>query len=364
MNKKARVGLLNFQYSKDNYGAVLQAAALERLVKKRVENVEHIDYRPQRNRIRLLLSAIVKRLLNKNSRNDSNNALSSQGFESFRVKFISRTPIIFNKKKFRVESANYDAIIVGSDQVWRPTMGGDPLVFFLNYCNPSVRKISYAASFGLRDWGAPMGSGFSKRVKKALNDFDFVSVREDSGKDICRKFDVNAEHVLDPLLLVEDQFFDEIIANFDQESKSRLPSFVYYKLDTSHKFREELAELENNFKKVAHNLYISPDGSSYELVENWISYIFYSELVLTDSFHCLCLALRFGKPVLLMKNDHRGKARFDSFFKMFNIQIKSTQNINHPEIIYLEPPEDFNVRLEEMRKFSNEFLDNALSEFL
>ncbi|WP_290485910.1 polysaccharide pyruvyl transferase family protein, partial [Idiomarina sp. UBA3162] len=136
MNKKARVGLLNFQYSKDNYGAVLQAAALERLVKKRVENVEHIDYRPQRNRIRLLLSAIVKRLLNKNSRNDSNNALSSQGFESFRVKFISRTPIIFNKKKFRVESANYDAIIVGSDQVWRPTMGGDPLVFFLNYCNP------------------------------------------------------------------------------------------------------------------------------------------------------------------------------------------------------------------------------------
>ncbi|QKJ50679.1 hypothetical protein G9396_05230 [Providencia rettgeri] len=44
--KQEKVGILNFQYSDHNYGAVLQAAALENIVKQLGYNVEHINYLP------------------------------------------------------------------------------------------------------------------------------------------------------------------------------------------------------------------------------------------------------------------------------------------------------------------------------
>src|SRR5690606_33131177 len=127
-----------------------------------------------------------------------------------------------------------DAVIVGSDQVWRPSMAQDPVAFFLGYVPEEVDRIAYAASFGTATWDFPVSGELTRNIRNELLQFKAISCREDSGVDICKSvFGVQASHVLDPLLLVEDAFLNNIISHSSVGKAARL---VYYKLDASPAF--------------------------------------------------------------------------------------------------------------------------------
>ena len=108
-----------------------------------------------------------------------------------------------------IGQTDYDAIIVGSDQVWRPEYFVEPIEMaylgFAEKWSRPVKRISYAASFGTDEW--EYNQSETEKCRRLAAAFDAVSVREESGRHLCRQhFGIDAEVMPDPALLlpVED----------------------------------------------------------------------------------------------------------------------------------------------------------------
>src|SRR5690606_23105702 len=168
----------------------------------------------------------------------------------------------------------------------------------------------------------PVSGELTRNIRNELLQFKAISCREDSGVDICKSvFGVQASHVLDPLLLVEDAFLNNIISHSSVGKAARL---VYYKLDASPAFERDLDAIASSLNTKAINLYLQEaDIPKYREVCDWVALIYQADVVVTDSFHCICLALRFGKEVIYSPNDKRGQARMESLFKKVNVETES-----------------------------------------
>ena len=343
-----------------NYGAVLQAAALHYIIQSLGHQPIHIDFigsRPVsvKSRIGKILNIFGLRK-NHNVRPTKN----VEAFENFRKSFVPRTKLIKTPDEFSRISLKFDAVVVGSDQVWRPEFARDPIAFFLGYVPEGVRRVAYAASFGTPTWCYENDLQLTNRIKFELGLFAAISCREDSAVEICKNiFNVEAEHVLDPLLLVNQEFLTRIIANNKSHSNAGL---VFYKLDIDSNFLVGLREVEKHFKTPSVNMMSKKENDShFREVEEWLSLLYSCEIVITDSFHCICLALRFGKRVVYCPNDIKGKARIDSLFRQFNIDAVE-MNLRTPNTFYiLNSRSDVVDKINEFRTSSTRFLSRALT---
>src|SRR5690606_38187267 len=142
---------------------------------------------------------------------------------------------------FIKSTEGFDAIIVGSDQVWRyKYVGKNFRYYFLDFITKPTKKISYAASFGIDNWEGPNDT--VPLISRLLADFQAISVREDSGVVICKEtFGVDdTRHVLDPTFLPEIEFYDNII---DVEGISKTIQLFSYVLDKGKHINQTLEYL-------------------------------------------------------------------------------------------------------------------------
>lgn len=356
-----KVGILNFQYSTHNYGAVLQAAALEHICRQLGHEAAHLDFMAKskvtfRGRIGRLLRKLGLRKMPK-----TNSIGNEAGFERFRQRFINRTKRISSANEFRVTAQGFNAVIVGSDQVWRPAFAKDTIAFFLGYVPEGVHRIAYAASFGTATWEQAGDTLLTQKVQKELKQFKAISCREESGVTICKDvFGVDAVHVLDPLLLVDDSFFDHMAAESSIQPGAKI---VYYKLDTTLAFQEDLKKVGAQMGSDAVNIYLKDSSvREYREVPDWLGLIQNSEIVVTDSFHCICLALRFGKEVIYCPNDKRGQTRLESLFNKLEVELTPMDLELNTPMFKLSRRGDIGAILEEERAHSMQFLKGALHD--
>ncbi|ABZ76059.1 conserved hypothetical protein [Shewanella halifaxensis HAW-EB4] len=365
-NNVNKVGLLNFHYSDNNYGAVLQAAALFRVVKNLGYDVEQIDFIPHtynetflsssKRKIKYLIESLFKNKL----------SIDDKCFEQFRHEFLKRSVKIFSKEELEGIGHEYDAIIVGSDQVWRADYTGRAkYVYFLDFVPKSCKKVSYAASFGLDDWMLKNDSSATSNISGLLSKFDHVSVRESTGVKVCKDiFNVDAEHVLDPTLLVSKDFFNEIIDGNSNDVAEDLNSLVYYKLDKSPVFEEQLKLIsKEKFNKVENLFYDGGVQLKYNEVGVWLSKIKNSKLVITDSFHCVCFSIIFEKNFICSANSSRGLTRLESLLGALGLQdricIDDSQLSNEKYLLEIDY-EAVKNKVSLLRIGSLEFMKNAL----
>ena len=305
-DRKKRIGILTFHYA-DNYGAVLQCYALLTVLKQSGYEPEIINYRhpPQRG---------VK-------------TGNEPVFLDFQEKFLR--PMSFpvrTDEDLSIAGTNYETVIAGSDQIWRYRYVEEYIKhYFLDFVPDGVKKISYAASFGMD--GFEGGRTVIEQIKTLLTRFDAVSVRENSGVEICRsKFGFDAVRVLDPTMLLLPEHYELISGNETDSAKS--PYIAYYILDINeHKKRivEECA-LKTETEKII-SLYI-PDfmpeipGVAYEYppVPQWLSGIRDTEFVVTDSFHGVVFSILFNKQFLCIGNKERGLARMYDLLTLFGLK--------------------------------------------
>ncbi|MFQ1770463.1 polysaccharide pyruvyl transferase family protein [Aeromonas veronii] len=380
MGKK--IGLLNFHYSDHNYGAVLQAAALADVVTQLGYNAEHIDFIPakieQKKTLRqglvavlaaLGIKSILKRLLGKQVYIKPQ-VTGSEVFEQFRTTWIARSAQTYTAAtQLNTIGTTYAAVVVGSDQVWRPNMfvnkQQDITAYFLSFLPDSIKRISYAASFGVDKWEESQNIALTKRVHDAIKKFDAVSVREQTGVAICRDhFGVTAQHVLDPTLLNGVAFFDRVIAKAGVGKQCE--NVVYYKLDVDTAFISAIAHIGNILQAPIEDIYYKKCDADYRYiaVADWLAKIRDSKFVVTDSFHCVCLAILFNKEFICFANKGRGLARLQSLLSSLGIEnrlcdehhslyefFQETQKINYADV---------NKKLEELRGGSFTFIKESL----
>lgn len=223
-----------------------------------------------------------------------------------------------------IKSSEYDAFIVGSDQIWRPEYNPKINDLFLEFTRSwNVKRIAYAASFGLDSWSGE--EEMTSIGRQMLKKFDSVSVREDSGVNICKEiFGVEATHVLDPTLLLTKEDYISLL-HIDNLPKSNGNLLIYF-LDNT----EDKKRLSEYIAK-KYNLIPFRVGSDVEdgkanlqdriqpALEKWLRGFYDAEYVITDSFHGCVFSLIFGKSFVVYGNDDRGNARFRSLLKQFSL---------------------------------------------
>lgn len=272
--------------------------------------------------------------------------------------------------KNEVDRLGLDAIIVGSDQVWRPDYSPCQPNYFLDFLpkDSRIRRISYAASFGGDNWD--WSPELTAQCAKLLQLFDAVSVREASGVRLCKEhFNVDAVNVLDPTMLLDPEDYIAIIG----KPKSGRGQLFNYVLDRSVEKQSIIDAISRKTGKLSFssmpelddsvfNLYGDIDKAVYPPVEDWLSAFVEAEMVVTDSFHGTVFSIIFNKPFWVIGNEGRGMARFETLLSTFGLEGRmidsaSAQSVNYDAEI------DWgvvNAKRKELQKESLKFLTNVI----
>jgi len=265
----------------------------------------------------------------------------------------------------------YDAIIVGSDQVWRKIYfkgsweKSNPDDAYLAFTNDwDIKRIAYAASFGV-DY-LELDDTDILKCKDAIQKFKAVSVREKTGVDICKKhFNVDAKWVADPTLLLEAN--DYLTLAKDSNSLFTGTYILKYALDESeeiyclaHKLEEQkgfpMKELKTHEKDSLSEI----KSCTRRPVEEWLYAFAHADYILTDSFHGTVFSILFHKQFTVIANKERGITRFTSLLSMFGLEDRLIYSHNEykqlPDINY----DKVDFRLGQRRREALDFLAKAL----
>jgi len=351
----------------DNYGGILQAIALCGYLQ---DNGYEVTLLRKHKHIPAWKRGVIKILEltpGQNIKGFRRRAVKRETMRPFIDKYIpGKTRIVCRTTELEslVKEYALDAVIVGSDQVWRMAFIDDSQFesYFLAFLDSSdVRKISYAASFGKDQWEGPPGS---PDVSRMLKDFSSLSVREKSGVDICLKeFGIDGVKVtLDPTLLVNENFY----SRFPKRNVCPDGAVVTYVLDKDCEKDSRIDRILKYLGERENVMRIRGDGVGriYDL-EEWVDCIRSSAFVVTDSFHGMVFSIIFRKEFIVIANTARGATRFESLLDELGIMSRmiSANDTRDPEA-YLSEQIDYesvHKKLSEMRKFSSDFLSDSLS---
>ena len=280
----------------------------------------------------------------------------SQHTQPFVDKYIHRR--VVNSPE-ELQEDEFDAIIVGSDQVWRPKYYGKIENAYLAFAKGwHIKRIAYAASFGTDDWEYTPEQ--TKTCGELLRMFDAVSVREASGAQLCKEhFGVEAQHVLDPTMLLDKEDYIHLIeAAGTPMSKGTLLNYI---LDDSPEKRAliEWVAKEKNLVPFRVNSRVEDRKAPLEEriqppVEQWLRGFYDAEFIVTDSFHACVFSILFGKPFVVVGNKERGMARFESLLRMFRLEDRLIGNVE--EYNHIGDMMCNQTTLQEKRELSSHYL--------
>lgn len=226
----------------------------------------------------------------------------------------------FNKKVIR--KYGFDALIVGSDQVWRPMYNcyiEDCFLSFVSQMN--LKRVAYAASFGTDKWEFTQQQ--TEQCAVLAKKFDGISVREKSGITLCNQYlGVNAIQVLDPTLLMKFQDYIKLCSHISK----REPFVFAYILDEN---EEKLKSIADFAERRGLPYFIKGAGntvSDNDTIELWLSCFRDAAFVVTDSFHGTAFSIIFNKDFYVFGNEKRGNSRFDSLLETFNLKDRMVNN--------------------------------------
>ena len=366
-----KIAILTYPFNA-NYGGILQNYALQTVLKDRGHQVVTLcNKKVVPTKWYILLLKIPYRIFQKfilgrkdtivfqESRINKEIPVISQNMTSFVDNNIQTRKIgnIYNE----ITSDDFDAFIVGSDQVWSPTLS-NLYNYYLDFTKGwNVRRIAYAPSYGYNTW--KYNRIQTKKCQRLLKTFDKVSVREASGAELCSKYlGIKPRWVLDPTLLLDSNRYRKLFNNkntnnclfvFTLDSNSDKSETV--KIITQRKQLNPIsisAEKANSLKPLQERIQPS--------VESWLSSIANADFVFTDSYHGMVFSIIFHKQFIAYSN--RGAARFESLLDALGIKnrlIRCSSDLNDSVFSAIDYVKVDSL-LEKYRRDSINFLESAL----
>ena len=361
-----------------NYGGILQAFALQRVIREMGFDAVTNNGSGRRHPARVLLSLLRSSL--RSSRNsllgrpngyrDPDAALALRRFVHANIQTID----LFGRKGVPdpVAMRTFSAVVTGSDQVWRVAYSDVPR-HLLNFVDERTPKFSYAASFGtdsLDDY-TPELVAETARLAKRLN---AISVREDSGVDICRRsWNVAAERHVDPTLLLTRLEWADVARLDDADLSHVLGGVLVYVLDESETASQIATAATKMLNHDAHFLITRPVSSRehkryperYRLrsVAQWLQGFMGADFVVTDSFHGCVFAILFNKPFVAIGNERRGLTRFTSLLQLVGLEdrlVSKPDDVSATLITRFIDWQDVNDRLRGEIARSRDYLQHQL----
>lgn len=374
-----KIGIMTLRLHK-NYGGILQNYALNKVLSNLGYEVETLnivwDLRYKGSQkyltyLKRIIKNIIKRewtpldLENRIMKSDSKTTIYTTAFKKKHIP-LSKEVYIMPYADFSATNEKYDAIIVGSDQVWRPMYTKGIKRYFLDYItNSNIKKIAYAASFGT--------SQNEYSVKQArlcgglLSSFKAISVREDDGINQVKSIfhiDNQVTRCIDPTMLLTVDEYKKMIGEYSEENKI----FIYI-LDENLDKMKLVKQTENLLGLESYTL--TPDGMKNDSscvippVESWLKAIITSKFVITDSFHGCVFSILFNKPFIVYGNKSRGISRFKTLLNALELTSRYIDSMEHFSSLLLSESIDWkhiNDLISKERSHGLSFLNKSLSE--
>ena len=347
-----RIGILTLPLH-TNYGGILQAYALQTVLERMGHEAVVID-KQYTFKISFLKKcfaypkrAICKYILGDKRaiiRWEKENNIVRQYTQTFINKYIRCYKVndisLLNKEDF-------DAIVVGSDQIWRPIYYPTIEHAYLDFASSwNIKRIAYAPSFGVDTW--EYSEEQAKNCKALVKKFDAVSVREENGVKLCKQyFDIDALHVLDPTMLLDVNDYIELFKQKQTpKSKGNLLNYVLDETDEIESLIKKVASMKKMVPFAVNNPYEGDNTKPLNQrikpsVEAWLRGFYDADFVITDSFHACVFSIIFKKQFIVVGNRERGMARFESLLKMFGLEerlvdkkvyINTLQSIDYDKV--------------------------------
>ena len=364
LNKK--IGILTFHWS-DNYGAVLQAYALQSYVNNLGIDSEIINYLPPRK-------SLAKRLISRSPGKQIEKIYLYKKyilFQKFRRDYLNlskESPRSINDLKNGMLS-QYSDVIVGSDQVWNPSFHSSVKDFFEVYMlnhSDNRNTIAYAPSIG-HVTKASIPNEYQLLMTKYISNINSISVRENSSINLLKSLKVEKQvtHVCDPTILLETKNF-----NF-RESVSLPPRFLFsYILHSADKQFLHINQSISSFLncKIINCNSKSSLASNYVLPSppKWLSLIQYADFVTTNSFHGVVFSIKYKTPFLAVKRADKQSSMNTRIESLLSLLGLSNRIISHEQQIDMDLIEseidwDFvHSKIEMFRDSSSSFLLKSL----
>lgn len=365
-----------------NYGGLLQAYALQRYLIKIGCDVETINRLHNKNKVKNFFKKHVKKSIGSSPfklklEKNRKNAVHKELYK-FLYEYINISEEIFTDsdliKYFKRNS--FDAVIVGSDQVWRPKYSPNIFNYSLSFLDKvssqKIKRISYAASFGV---------GYSefndKQIQNftcSLQKFDAISVRELDAVTLCKDlFNADATWVVDPTLLLERNDYIKIAANVKHTNyKNKILNYV---LDSEASKQNAVIMVSEALNMPYFSLTTETNvndvrsGKNEQIkahlaVGEWLRAFMDAEYVITDSFHGTVFSILFNKPFIVIGNKDRGLSRFETLLSKFGLEERFVLSAEDLDVTQLQRDIDWghiNDKIEFYRKDGQSFLKEVVN---
>lgn len=307
-----KIGIISLYNNSYNYGGVLQAFALCKLVEQEGFEATQIRYartKKMSGTVKGLktksISHILKRFLEKTESGICDALLNKtlfqqrkNAFDCFKKKFILESENVYSTTSIDDVVSEYDAFITGSDQVWNPNLVDRG--YFLQFVPDEKIKISYAASVA-----APIHESKYSLYCDALQRLDGISVRESNIQQLLEKISKKkVEWVLDPTLTLDRQVWEDMT----EENIISDKYILCYFLGGDQRIRQLAKKYarKKNYKIVTlpflgtvHKLRDRTFGDiqMYDVgPDRFLTLVRNAECIFTDSFHAVAFSHVFRRP--------------------------------------------------------------------
>lgn len=347
-----RIGILTFHWA-TNYGAVLQAFALQKRIQDMGHEVYIIDYKPWNHDVNFYSLFRYGKILHpikllKECRKE-------KLISSFRQRYLVQTERIKRSKDLHFLSDRFDCIISGSDQVMNASFlrvgePGGSTAYYIGFGRKELKRIAYAVSFGTTKFPTELFSVTCPLISR----FSSLSVREQSGASILNEMGRKDSVVVpDPTLLLTAEHYKLMIDIEPVHSE-----VCYYIL---HGRKELVKKLHSHYhtQKLTENNNCS--------VEDWLANIRGASCFITNSFHGCVFSILFHVPFMIVLRTLENKGMNDRFFSLLQFLGLTDRITTEDKLDYsiLTAPinwEEVDRRLQVFRGTGFAFINDAIKE--
>ena len=355
-----KIGIITYQNT-TNYGALLQAFALQSKLKelgancetinyhcKNIEERENVSFPKFKNNFIEFLRRIKVYYKVSKKRNVMKNFIN---------KNLKLSRKHYTKKNIKQSNKIYDKFIVGSDMVFELGINGGDMTFYLDFAEPK-KRYSYAASLGVEK----IDDKYKKRCIEELEKFEHISIREEQGKEYFSKILKNEVYQdIDPTLLYDGKFWERF-EEIPKEKNNKRYILLYFVDEKSQEFRiaKKIAEkndlnlyLLSNEKKIINGCKVIHNAS----VGEFLYYIHNASLVMTESYHGMLFSINYNTSFMYFCHK-KDTSRLDNIAQITKLTDRKLTSDTIPDLNCNFS--EANEILKSLRKKSIEYLKSIL----
>lgn len=306
-----RIGVISIEGG-HNYGGILQCYAFMKQLQSYGHSVEFLRVDSAElsfvQRLWMLwatrrFSDVIKTYLRKKIYIVSQSIIEDQEkiFDSFRERYMQLSPVLTKADVGDYANQKYDAIIIGSDQIWAGLYNDSNNVFIGWTPAYQGRKFSYASCSPYPFLRDPFRK---KQIKNYLLKFDYITVRDENTKGLIESI-IGKKVEIQPDPVVSYAFSEFLTKESPANSKYILAYILGEEISGGHfsailKIKKQFGNLKvygigtenmsNGMESIADVILnnVSP--------EDWVNWINHATCIYTDSFHAILFSIKFHKP--------------------------------------------------------------------